>query len=458
MSPGHVLALADSKFRKTGQKQHKCRVMMFRKNINDARDLEAKCHALYPTLDRQAQWHEKERYWRFSSGASVEIRHLDGPKDHEGYNGNEFTWLCFDEIQWISWEAYSFLLAQLRSSDPEYRALLGVRATANPGGPHGDWIRRYWNIDSHPEGGKVFSYTAKNRDGREVSSTRVFIRSFLKDNPHLDPDGSYEARLRLSMSPDEVRMFLDGDFSVVAGAFFSHLIKPTIHFVKSKPIPGTWDMMHSTDWGSTAPATTLIAARDDDNRVHVIDELHRPGITGRTYGEAMKTLLWGHQKWSKDRVWRTDDFWGVIDTQAMDRYGGESTAAAGIQEHGFRIFPADKLPGERRVGINQIKERLLLDRHGNPQIVVYEDRCPHLVRALKGISSCAPIDPDDYDPRSPLAHSIDTLRFMLMKWPVRNVIEEHPQDAEVARWNRVLARQRESHEDDTARVTGGYGD
>lgn len=456
MSPCHVLDLAARKYAATGRKQMKCRVIIFRKNLEDARDLVAKTHAVYPTLDPLAQWHEKERFWRFDSGASVEIRHLDGPHDHEGYNGNEFTWLCFDEVQFISWEAYSFLVAQLRSSDPEYRALIGVRCTANPGGPHGDWVRTYFHIDAHPQGGKIFSHPVKNRDGREVITTRVFLRSYLKDNYHLDPDGTYEARLRSHMTADEVRMYLDGDFDCVAGAFFSSLIKPPIHFQKSKPIPNDWEMLFGIDWGSTAPACWLLGARDRDNRVWIIDELHRPGITGRTFGEAMKQK-YTHQKWCKDKVWKLDDFWGVIDRQAMDRYGSEATAAAGIQEWGFRIFEADKLPGERKVGIEQMKERLLLDRADQPQLIIFEDRCPNLVAGLKAISSCAPEDPEDYDPRSPHAHALDAMRFILMKWPVRSVVEDHPMDAEVARWNRILQRQRKAPDSDD-RMVGGYDD
>jgi len=401
-------------------------------------------------------WHEKDKYWRFTSGATVEMRHLDGPTDHEGYNGNEFVALLFDEVQFISYAAYSFLVAQVRSSDPDYRELLMVRATANPGGPYGDWVKRHWHVDECPEGGKIFYETVTNRDGRKVTTTRAFIRSYLRDNPYLDPDGTYEARLRATMSQDEVKMYLDGDFDCVSGAFFSHLLRPAIHFVKSYPVPANSDMIHATDWGSSAPACTLIAARDQDNVVRVIDELHTPGISGRTYGEALGKL-WKLQKWSNERVWARDDFWGVIDTQAMHKYNGDATAAAGIMEEGFRLFGADKDPGERAVGINQIKERLLLDRFGRAQIIIFEDRCPNLVRALKGIMSQAPIDPEDYDNKSPLSHAIDALRFLCMKWPARPSIPEHPMDAEVARWNRILTSQRQANANDPAMRSGYDG-
>ncbi len=450
-----LLRRAHEKWEATGQKQKKCRIIVFRKNLEDIKDFIAKTFELYPHFDPTMGtdgFHVKDKYWEFTSGATVEMRHLDGPLDHEGYQGNEFVAVLFDEVQYISYEAYSFLVAQVRSSDPDYRALLMVRCTANPGGPHGDWVKRYFFVDECPKGGKLFDVETTLRDGRSITIRRAFIRSYLADNPYLDPDGRYEAQLRATLSPEQVRMYLDGDFDCVSGAFFAHLLKPQVHFQKSRPLPANYEMVHSTDWGADAPACTHWGAKDPDGRVYIIDELHQPGVTGRLYGEAMREK-YKHQKWSSGHIWKPEDFWGVIDTQAMDRYGSEATAAAGIMEKGFRIFGAQKNPGERAIGINQMKERLTLDRKGQPQIVIFEDRCPNLTRALKGIQS-KPLDPDDYDPRSPLAHAIDSYRFLHMVWPVQAVDETHPMDAEVARWQRITKAQRSTSDDGAYR--SGY--
>lgn len=447
-----VLTLAHRKFLATNIPQKNCRIIVFRKNLEDIKDLISKSYRIFPTFDAQMGtngFHLKDKFWEFTSGATVEFRHLDGPTDHEGYNGNEFVLILFDEVQFISYDAYAFLVAQLRSSDPDYRAVLGVRCTANPGGPFGDWIRKHWHIDDCPGGGKIFAEKVKLGDGRIVETTRAFIRSYLKDNPYVDPDGSYEATLRSLWNADQVRQYLDGDFDCVAGAFFSHLIRPQVHFVKSFPLPGSVDLIHSTDWGTSAPCCTLIGARNSDNVQLIIDELHEPGITGNHYAEALKKKLWGPQKWSHERKWAIDDFWGVIDTQAMHEYNGPSPASQLI-ENGFRIFPADKLPGQREDGINQMNERLLLDRFGKPQLIVFEDRCPNLVRAIKGIQSLAPIDPDNYDNRSPLAHAIDSWRFQCMKWPVERPDDRNPVDLEVQRWNQLLAKQKQQADE------GGY--
>jgi hypothetical protein len=162
-------------------------------------------------------------------------------------------------------------------------------------------------------------------------------------------------------------------------------------------------------------------------------------VTGRAYGEALVRKFEG-ATWVAGKRFAVDEFWGVIDKQAMDNYGSESTAASGIAEWGFRLFEAQK---DRRAGINQVKERLLLDVNGNPQIVIYEDRCPEVAKALRSIQSLAPRDPDDYDGSSPYSHALDGLRFLCMEMPVRRERQEHPADAEVARWDALLRKQRE---------------
>lgn len=399
-----ILQLAHQKYLKTRQKQYKCRIIVFRKNLEDLQDFIVKSHEIYPYLDQEmgtSGYNKNEKTWHFTSGATVQMRHLDGPTDHLGYNGHEFVAVLFDEVQFIPYEAYSFLIAQVRSSDPDYRKALMVRCTANPGGPHGDWVAKHFFIDECPAGGKIFKVKTKLPDGREIETTRAFIRSYLRDNKYIDPDGTYEARLRATMNEDEVAMYLDGDFNRVAGSFFSKLLRPSLHFQKSRPIPGDWEMRSATDWGSTNPASWHLGARDNDNRLYVIDELHTPGITGRRFGELLNEKFAG-QKWSNEKRWKNDEFWGVIDKQAMDRYGSEETAAAGIMDWGFRLFPAKK---DRVAGVNQMKERLLLDRFGSPQLIIFEDRCPQLVAALSKISSNAPADPDDYASNSSWSHA-----------------------------------------------------
>lgn len=446
-----LLALAHEKFLKTGRKQHRCRIIVFRKNLEDLKDFIVKSFDIYPFFDPQMGqegYHKNDKTWTFTSGATVTLRHLDGPTDHLGYNGHEYVAILFDEVQQIPYEAYSFLSWQLRSKDPDYHRLRMIRCTANPGGH--DWIVQHFFIDECNEGGKIFKVQVTNSDGSVHETTRAFIRARTRDNPYLPPD--YEAQMRASMTEDEIAMYIDGDFRRVAGSFFSKLIRPSVHFIRSKPIPDNWEMRFAMDWGSSSPACLHVGALDNDNRLWVIDELHMPGITGRRFGEEMSNM-WKNQKWCPTKKWRIDDFYGVIDKQAMDRYGSEQTAAAGIQDWGFRLFEAKK---DRLHGCNQMKERMLMDRQGQPQVVIFEDRCPHLVNALSKIASNAPEKPDEYDGRSAHSHAADSFRFLCMEFAVRTVRDENPVDAEVARWNRLFTRKKQ--QESGSGMQTGYGD
>jgi hypothetical protein len=436
-----LLQLAQSKYEATGRKQYKCRIMVFRKELKDLTDFIVKTHDIYPYFDPvmgDSGWNKNERKWHFSSGATVECHHLEDPEAHKHWNGHEIVGLGIDEAQQISHDAVRFLVANVRSGDPDYYAARMVRYTANPGGH--SWFNETFHIDEYPEGGKIFTVEADDGRGGKESITRCFIRARMQDNPHLPP--SYYAQLAATMNDDEIAMYLDGDFRRVAGAYFARLLRPRDHFVRSRPIPNDWQMGYAIDWGSTSPSSLHVGALDNENRLWVIDELHMPGVTGRNFGEQMAEF-WKRQAWCPTKKWGVDEFYGVIDKQAMDRYGGEATAGAGIMEWGFRLFEATK---DRAPGCNQMKERMLMGRDGSPQVLVFEDRCPRLCEALSKIESNAPEKPEEYDPRSNYSHAADSFRFLCMRFPVRQVRHADPRDAEVQRWERYIkdarARQR----------------
>ena len=452
LCPMEALAAAHRRRLETGVPQPQCRVVVFRKNLDDLDDLLIKMRRVYPVIDPEARFNQNDKKWTFSSGATVEVAHLDGPEDHEGWNGQEITVLLFDQVEQISYDVYSFLMAQVRSGDEYYKPFLKVRSTANPGGKYGDWVHRRF-IQPAPLGNEVIREETTLKDGRKRTVERVFIPAALSDNRYLNDDGVYEANMRATLPDHLLKMYLEGDWNVVVGAFFSSRITPHVHFVDSFPIPGTWDVGFGLDWGSTAPAATVFCARDSDGVVYAIDEHVKPGITGRTYGESLLKKV-ENQRWSTEKRWTVDDFYGLIDPQATGRYGSDgASAAAGIASWGFRLFPANK---DRKSGVAQILERLALGRTGKPRLVVFRDRCPHLVRQLSSVRT-DPRDPEDYD-LDDHADAVDALRFKLVDWPVEDDHHQDPRDAEVERWERYLkSKSQRAVRPDESYIPTGYG-
>lgn len=435
----------------TGVEQRHCRIPIFRKNLGDLKDIINKSHRVFPCFDQNARYNSNEKIWHFWSGATIEFHHLDGPDDHTGWNGQEIMGLGIDQAEEISSEVRAFLIAQVRTSDENYKDLLQVRLTANPGGRHGDDLYKRF-IAPHPPGNKIIVEEIENRDGRRVEVTRAFIPSALQDNPYLNADGMYEARLRATLPDHLLKMYLEGDWNAVVGAFFSSRVFPHKHLMQSFPIPGSWDVKFGLDWGASNPAATIWGAKDPaTDRIYIIDELYLPGDTGRIYGEKMAKKV-VRQQWSAERKWKTDDFYGLIDSQAMSKSGSVGTAAGGIAGNGFRIFAANK---ERHTGITQILERLAMRSDGKPGVIIFADRCPNLIRTLPTIRT-NPVNPEDYDPDGE-GHAIDAFRFLLMDWPMYMGKKADPIDEQVEQWERMLRRHPVQADRDDE-VNTGYGD
>lgn len=456
-----ILQRAHEKYVRTGRKQHRCRVVIFRKNLDDLTDIISRTKELYPVLDPEmgeGGWNTNSKTWTFTSGARVELRHLDGPDDHKGYNGQELRAVLFDQVEQIPYEVYAFLIAQIRTTDPDFRDLLMVRSTANPGGMHGDWVYKRF-VEPYPPGNKVLVDKIEIRGGGIREVTRAFVPATLTDNPYLNADGQYEANLRATLPEHLLKQYLEGDWNVVVGAFFASRI--TVHkhsmlwheFLERFPrgIPASWDIGFGLDWGSSAPAATEFCARDSDDRVWVFDELYKPGDTGRAYGESLRAHVKG-QNWSAEHRWELHDFYGNVDSEAWAKFGADGAAPAdSISSMGFRLFEANK---DRKAGIEQIFDRLRIRPDGLPGLIIIRDQCPHLWRSLQ-TAPTDPKNPEDYDKRAEV-HAVDALRFKLMDWPVNLFAPAEPLDAEAKRWERLINDARRRQRPDEYGSHGGY--
>ena len=128
------------------------------------------------------------------------MRQLENLKDAGKYQGHQFTWIGWDELQrWPSLEIYHLIKACLRSSAnvPNKR----IRATGNPGGAGHSSVFDYL-IRPAPLGGKPIH-------SDHTDSYRMFIPSRVEDNKILlANDPLYIQRLKGVGSPEMVRAWL----------------------------------------------------------------------------------------------------------------------------------------------------------------------------------------------------------------------------------------------------------
>lgn len=190
-------------------------------------------------------WAEKKQQLTHQDGAVLKFRHLDDPNDAQLYQGHEYTWQCFEELtNWASPDPVDKLIASLRNS----KGVKCVRiATGNPGGPGHGWVKARY-IDPAPPM-QVIRHVLPNGSAAE----RVFIPSRVQDNKILlAADPGYIDRLYQAGDEQLVRAWLEGDWSVTLGQFFTEW-RPQGHVIPDAEIPRHWTRFTSLDWGQRTP-------------------------------------------------------------------------------------------------------------------------------------------------------------------------------------------------------------
>ncbi len=130
---------------------------------------------------------------------------------------------------------------------PQYAGMFPrILCGSNPGNVGHQWVKA-----SFVDGALPLEKRAMNDN--EGGMLRQFIPARLDDNPSMtDDDPAYRARLRGLGSEALVRAMEDGDWDVIAGAFFPEFSRQT-HAIKPLIIPEHWLKFGSFDWGSARP-------------------------------------------------------------------------------------------------------------------------------------------------------------------------------------------------------------
>jgi len=216
--------------------------ILFRRTYNELEELIRRAREIYPATG--AVWHEQAKTWTWPNRAQLRMRYLERDADASRYLGHQYTWIGWDELtQWPSDYGYKFLRGRLRSAHniPTKR----IRAAANPGGVGHHWVKAYF-VAPWPMGFKpIFDPITKMQ--------RMFVPAKLWDNKILlGSDPGYGDRLRGLASESMVRAWLDGDWTIIEGAFFD-CWRVNQHVLAPFEIPWDWTRFRSMDWGSAKP-------------------------------------------------------------------------------------------------------------------------------------------------------------------------------------------------------------
>lgn len=369
-----------------------------------------------PNNEGKVEFQVSRATWKWANGATLKLRYADEENDWMEYQGHQYGWIGYDELtQWPTPTIYQRMKSRLRSADGRVKHKR-IRASANPGGPGHGWVKSYFGIDHYPNGRQLL----KADDGSEM--VRVFIPGKVTDNKILlEHDPQYVNRLRALGSPELVRAWLDGDWSVVQGAYFPEFSYQK-HVVPPVSIPESWGRIRAMDWGSAAPFAVLWAAISDGNELPCGTRFPRGALVvyREWYGaEQGSSGAWVGIKKTAEEIGEgiakreageeINDY--VLDPAAFANDGGPSHAERMMRTAGVVFRRGDN---KRIPGWDMVRARLKGNLDGEPMLYV-SAACPALIRTLPALQHDE-TKPEDVDTDGE-DHAADALRYLCMSRP-----------------------------------------
>ncbi len=374
---------------------------------------------MYKAAFPKAVWKEKDSTWVFPSGARLWFTFVDREDDTLRFQGQEYTWVGFDELtQYATPAAWNYLRSRVRTGDPDLPTYM--RATTNPGGPGHQWVKKMF-IDPAPpnttfdatdiETGEVqrepdIKNGKPNPKAGQPLFQRKFIPATLFDNPHLG-DEYYRSLLSL---PEHLRnQLLEGDWSSTDGAAFGEF-KEKLHTCEPFDIPHDWTRFRSCDFGYGSHSAVHWYAIDPNyDTLYVYRELYVSKMNGEELADKVLELERG------ERIQ-----YGVLDSSCWHQRGmvGPSIAES-MMGRGCRWRPSDRSQGSRIAGRMRLHELLKPTELATGDVITgikFFNTCRQIIADLPMI----PTDPkgsDDIDPRYASDHAYDSIRYGIMSRP-----------------------------------------
>lgn len=420
------------------------RGVIFRETYPQLADLVAKSEKWFRLIFPDAELNRSRMEWRFAGGETLMFRHMKRPEDYWSHHGQEYPWIAFDELcNWATPECYLRMFSCNRSSRPGVPRK--IRAATNPYGKGTNWVRERFGLHGEWWRTKVIQ-GAKDRDGKPEPA-RAAIHGHLRENRFLLEADPLYARTVMASATNKAMAaaWLNGDWNVIAGGMFDDVWSFEHNVVRPFEVPATWRIDRAFDWGSSKPFSVGWYAESDGSDLEFPDGRVRATVRGDVFriaewygstgqpneglrmlavdvaqGIVERELAWG---WRDGRASRVKA--GPADSAIFTVENGNSIAVdmeqpvrvANAMHQGVAWLPADKRPGSRKAGWEQLRAMIRAakpeDRRPRetPGLFVVGDRCPHFMRTFLSLPRDER-DPDDVDTDAE-DHIADEVRYRI---------------------------------------------
>ena len=398
------------------------------------------------------KWHEQDKVFRGPKGGRLRFTYLENDSDADSYQGHSYSRLYPEEMGTFPMEQpINKLMATLRSGQG---VPCQLKSTFNPGGPGHHWVKQRYRLGAYPRGYQLFEFEFTNPyNGHKVRKNRIFIPSKVMDNKYLGDD--YVANLFQVGNPTLIKAWLEGDWSIIEGAFFPEW-SVSKHVITSFAVPPEWLRFRSCDWGSAKPFSVgWWAVVGDDYRLGEVERVSRDArsaaMAGASSAPVAKILPRGalvrYREWYgasapnvgikltaeevadgiKEREQHDADKikYGVMDPHAFASDGGPSHAER-MALRGVNFRRADnKRVAERGAlgGWDMLRHRL--KGADDRSMIYFFSTCTDAIRTLPMLQHDAD-KPEDVDTDGE-DHAPDEIRYACMSRPWIPRVEVKPE-------------------------------
>lgn len=345
------------------------KALILRRTFPQLQELIDRAQAIFPTLG--AKWQGDTHRFVFPSGAIYKFGHCQHEEDKQNYNGHEYQYIAFDQLEQFTETQFSYICAQNRTSAPDLRCY--IRASANPGGIGHNWVKRVF-IDGKDDS-KTYTQVFSLPGGGSVSKTFCFIKSTIYDNKILLKNNPQYLSTLMGLPEKMRKAFLEGDWDVFEGQFFAEWDN-AIHVVKPFAIPEDWRKYRSIDWGFAKPLCCHWWAVAPDGRCFCYREYYVTRVSPSQAAQTIKKIT----DLAGERIYATfvdPSMSGVLPED------GKSLIERFQEEFGKHeiIVPADN---DRVSGWSLFRDMLALQSNGLPRAQWFET-CKNAISTIPSL-------------------------------------------------------------------------
>lgn len=408
--------------------------VIFRQTFPQLEDIITKSKRWFPQMFPGAKWNGSAYKWVFPDGEELLFRQFNKPDDYWKYHGQEFQFVGWDELtNWPTLEGYKSMMSCLRTTHPDIP--LRCRATTNPYGPGHNMVKFHFELPAKDGIVRMRNYQFENPVTGDIEVhrlARLCVKGTIYENTILlNAQPNYIAQLmEQADNPAKMAAWLEGSWDIVAGGMFDDVWNKDLNVVARFPVPSSWRIDRSFDWGSSAPFSVGWWAESDGSdyqdstgrwRSSVPGDLFR---VGEWYGwngrpnEGLKMLAVDVARGIREREQimfpNRRVLAGPADSAIFSVENGVSIAMDmekqirmenGQMERGVSWTRADKRPGSRKTGWEAMRKMMRdvsppKDNDGNvtgprekPGLFVFEN-CDQFIRTVPVLPRCEK-DPDD---------------------------------------------------------------